>query len=284
MSDAKTTKSGPRDEPAQIGGGSGPLLKPCLVHIDGDAPKRLMLRHLMTEVDGVRLVRAESPGGETVSVEMGQSDTLVTLEGHAISDRTPLSHGQQLSIGGRIFTYLAKGTLAAMLERKDLAKAAIREDTGCLKLNVLKDYLEDALDDVRETGGQVCLLVFGIDDLDGLVEQAGEANRNPLIEHIVDIVHRAVRGSDRVFQCGPNKFCLALPGASAESLYGLGDRVRARVDEAPLVSGDDPQSATVSVVIVTGPAAKDETPGTFIKRAMEKLVFALENGENQVLV
>lgn len=235
----------------------GPSVKaPCLLRIEPHrAPVRVLLRGEETALGPALLHRRRERRTEIVSIEPAlSSEEKVLVDGRPIRRACDLSVGQEVMIAGRKYRFFLDGSVSALYS-EDEAYRAIATDhtTSCLTRDVLLDHLEEIYTDALEGGHPVSLVMFGVDDLGELQESFDPESLNRVLGCIVDLMLQRLRAADLLFRNREAQFTLVLPKTTAESLYGLGERILRQVSETPIEMGDATLLVTLSVAILTGP-------------------------------
>jgi GGDEF domain-containing protein len=229
---------------------------PCLLRIEPHhAPDRVLLREEETELGPALLHRRRDSGVEIVSIEpVLSSEEKILVNGRPIRKARDLSRGQEVMIAGLKYRFFPDGSVSTLVTEDEAFRVAATDDaTNCLTRDVLLDHLEEMYDDALEGGHPVSLVIFGVDDHAGLTESFDPDELTRILGCIVDLMLQRLRAADLLFRNRPSEFTLVLPRTTAESLYGLGERIISQVGETPIETGDVSLLVTLSAAILTGP-------------------------------
>jgi diguanylate cyclase (GGDEF)-like protein len=131
---------------------------------------------------------------------------------------------------------------------------ALRHDpvTGTLRANAFAASVEHATDRRRlgtaESPDGV-MLVLRVGNFDEIGRRYGPQWADTLLQSIVQIVHSSVRYGDLVARLASDELGIYLPGTTTENARDICERIRARIDEATFIAG---QERHISVTVRLG--------------------------------
>jgi GGDEF domain-containing protein len=260
---------------------------PCLLRIEPHrAPDRVLLRGEETELGPALLHRRVDSGTAVVSIEpVLSSEEQVLVDGRPIRKARDLATGQEVMIAGLKYRFFADGSVPALITEDEAFRAAATDDaTSCLTRSVLLDHLEEMHREAMEGGHPVSLVIFGVDDHAELVERFESEELSRVLGCIVDLMLQRLRAADLLFRNRPSQFTLVLPRTTAESLYGLGERILQQVGETPIETGDSSLIVTLSVAILTGPLPQAVPSHVdFLAGGEALLERGMRRGKNQLI-
>jgi diguanylate cyclase (GGDEF)-like protein len=98
------------------------------------------------------------------------------------------------------------------------------------------------------------------------------------------VLQREARAVDVVARFGGEEFLVVLPETGEEGAVALAERIRARVEETPPVTGGEYGwlRVTVSIGVATVPSPRVNSPEELIAVADEALYRAKAQGRNRV--
>jgi len=123
-------------------------------------------------------------------------------------------------------------------------------------------------------------LMVDIDHFSKLNDNFGEETGRQVIQRIAGILARTARASDVIARVAYQEYLLILPGTSLESSRVLAERIRATIDDQPLLVHHQPIDITVSLGIACTQGAVNLDNLT---RAAERAMYlAKRGGRNRV--
>lgn len=135
----------------------------------------------------------------------------------------------------------------------------------------------------REPGAMAAVLMFDLDHFKSINDQHGHAMGDEVLRHFSRLLQEELRRADSAGRIGGEEFALVLSGAAISDAYSFADRVRRRLEQAPL----EYDGASVPVTVSIGVSAMrpwDKSVGNALSRADSALYQAKECGRNQVKV
>ena len=168
------------------------------------------------------------------------------------------------------------------MENTHLQSKAIRDGlTGLYRRGHFDQCIAQGLSFVKRHGGRLALLILDIDDFKQVNDTYGHPVGDLVLKTVAECLSLTVRESDMAFRYGGEEFVALLHDADAETARAVGERVRARVEDAKVPAGDTHVSVTVSVGISVFPdtsAAASE----LVSSADHALYAAKHSGKNRV--
>jgi len=151
--------------------------------------------------------------------------------------------------------------------------------SGLPNYRAVQDVVERAVHQQEREPGSFAVLFIDGDNLKLYNEQLGYAAGNQMIQRLGRLLREGVRAGDFVGRwLSGDEFLAVLPGADRETAHGVGERLRASVEEA---SSGWPLPVTVSIGIAACP--EDSTdPDELLSLVAAANALAKQRGKNQV--
>jgi GGDEF domain-containing protein len=149
---------------------------------------------------------------------------------------------------------------------------------------VLHDHLAQLHEDAVEGGHPISIALFGVDDWAKIEERFEPAARGVIIARVGQVMRDGLRQTDLLFGNREHEFALVLPGTTADSLYGLGERMLRRVEEEPIDTEQGTCLITVSVGLLTGLDPRlHPGPEEFLAEAEALLDHGMHGGPSRII-
>jgi diguanylate cyclase len=156
--------------------------------------------------------------------------------------------------------------------------------TGLANRRSFELALAREVDRVARSGEPALLLMLDIDHFKRVNDTFGHAAGDQVLRAVATALLDCVRPMDLVARIGGEEFAIVLPNCPA--LFGatVAERVRRRVEQAPVVVGAGGQQIDVTISIggAFAPQWVRSTPGLWIERADQQLYRAKAQGRNLV--
>jgi len=177
---------------------------------------------------------------------------------------------------------LADHTLAMRHERDVAHRLAERDAlTGALNRRAIIARLRAAFLRARDSGEPLALLFLDLDHFKQVNDTHGHRAGDRCLRAMIQPIATELRQGDALGRYGGEEFLVVLPGATAANAVVIAERIRARVQEMPiLVSG-----MRIGVTVSIGIAALDDAvsaPDDLIERADAALYGSKAGGRNRV--
>jgi len=153
--------------------------------------------------------------------------------------------------------------------------------TGLMNRNGYEYFLESALEKVRETEAEMCLLHINVDQLQLVNDTAGYAAGDGVIRGVAAIIQSQKMSNDSLCRIGGDEFGLLMPDSAYGEAEEIADQICRSVEESPIEFEGKTHSVTVSVGIAEITAAS-ESVVQLIGVAELACSVAKERGQNRV--
>jgi diguanylate cyclase (GGDEF)-like protein len=165
----------------------------------------------------------------------------------------------------------------AEFERLSLTDAL----TGVANRRALTERAQIEIAALSRNPGPLSVVMFDIDHFKRVNDTFGHAVGDTVLSHVALVAKENLRPGDLIARIGGEEFALLLPHTEVREAQAIAERIRAKIAEAQVVSGE----AVVSVTCSFGVAPFDDTSGTIdnaLRRADSALYLAKQDGRNRV--
>lgn len=206
---------------------------------------------------------------------------------HAAVDTT-LLHGQ-VSLVNRLTTLVKatakelRETLANLKETNEklLHMATVDELTAVYNRREIERRINAALDEAKETGRQIALVMMDVDHFKRVNDTCGHEAGDKILEGVAAVLNATVREYDgeAVGRWGGEEFFMLLPDNSLQEAYFRAEEIRQTVELYPFPKVDK-LTCSLGVTVTNG----GEDRKTVYTRVDNALYEAKETGRNRVVV
>ncbi len=201
------------------------------------------------------------------------------------------------------FTYFIKEEITSAniltLIYSTLEKAKITREVADAQNNIVmisrKDYLtklfnrrcfEEALDSETSKSKRyrtpLSILIVDFDNFKSINETYGYNSGDTVLSTSASIIQSMVRNNDVVCRYGGEEFGVVLPNTITNGAKILADRIRKKIADYKFEFDSKSTELTVSVGIATFDHETDSSFSSLVKRALDGLALAVENGGNKI--
>src|SRR5262245_29563321 len=157
--------------------------------------------------------------------------------------------------------------------------------TGILNRRAFEVQLEKERDRARRTGQSWGLLIFDVDHFKDYNDRYGHVAGDEVLRRVAGILQNEARRIDTVARYGGEEFVVLVGGADAGGLLALGERIRARIQEAAIPHDAGPKGViTVSCGGSLSSAASGHELRVVLETADRCLYQAKTTGRNRVVM
>lgn len=203
------------------------------------------------------------------------------LNGTPLTGRTRLNDSDRITIGQTVLGFFLHDE-AELRQHESLYRRATRDPlTGLYNRQQIDTQLRRQIEDSLKRGSDFCFLILDIDKFKAINDTHGHAVGDQALRHVAQVLERNRRLSDFLARWGGEEFAIALPGVAVSAALIQAERLRASIEQSPLVEGDLSLPMTVSIGL--SPLLAGDTPDSLFQRADECLYRAKETGRNRVV-
>jgi diguanylate cyclase (GGDEF)-like protein len=152
--------------------------------------------------------------------------------------------------------------------------------TGLLNHRTFQARLDEHLAAARRYGKKVSLLLTDIDHFKAVNDTYGHPAGDRVLKEVARILQREARTTDVVARYGGEEFALVMPETDEAGAMRTAERVRERVAQAAISTGQGELRVTLSVGVATFPRDAKAKPD-LIERADAGLYHAKRHGRNR---
>jgi diguanylate cyclase (GGDEF)-like protein len=179
-----------------------------------------------------------------------------------------------------LLAFLAK-TMALDIENVRLRRVSVTDPlTGAYNREFLQEHLPQELEMATRRGEPMAIAMVDVDHFKSVNDRLGHAAGDLVLAEVATRLRGMIRGDDRLVRYGGEEFVVILPRADAATAAEIGERMRMRLEEAPVVVEDEPIEVRISVGVAE--LRSDDQPSTLIRRADTALYAAKGRGRNRV--
>ncbi len=177
---------------------------------------------------------------------------------------------------------LADHTLAMRHERDVAHRLAERDAlTGALNRRAILARLRAVFLRARESGEPLALLFLDLDHFKRVNDTHGHRAGDSCLRALIEPIATELRQGDALGRYGGEEFLVVLPGATAANAAVIAERIRARVQDMPILVSGMRIGVTVSIGIAALDAAMN-SPDDLVERADAALYGSKAAGRNRV--
>lgn len=156
--------------------------------------------------------------------------------------------------------------------------------TGVANRKAFEQELQAAIDDARETGTSVALLMCDIDHFKRFNDTWGHQTGDQVLKLVASCLSENVKGRDTAARYGGEEFAVILRRTEIGGAVKLANQIRSHVENKKLVkrsTGDILGTITISVGVAQ--LSKTDTGELLVQRADRCLYKAKNTGRNRVI-
>ena len=177
----------------------------------------------------------------------------------------------------------ASALLELSLLNISLQQLAVKDGlTSLFNRRYFTDRFHQEFSRAERTTEPLSLLMVDIDHFKKINDSYGHPIGDIVLKEVASRIQSNVREMDIVSRYGGEEFCAILPSCKLNDAFDIGERIRTSVSSKPILSGNTPLEATVSVGVSSFPeTAKSEK--TLLSSADSSLYEAKKSGRNRVV-
>ncbi|MCB2185445.1 MAG: sensor domain-containing diguanylate cyclase [Deltaproteobacteria bacterium] len=205
-----------------------------------------------------------------------------------------LSGGLGMTLGAALESVLLSFALGDHIRRLRREKEALARSkahyqqasltdglTGLYNLRYFHRRLADEVNQARETGRPLSLLVLDVDGFKGFNDTYGHPAGDLVLNRLAALLRRSARESDAACRHGGDEMALILPGADLASAVAVAERLRQEFAALVLPVGSG-EAVRAAISVGAAQWAPGEDAAGLVQRADRALYAAKEQGRNRV--
>jgi diguanylate cyclase (GGDEF)-like protein/PAS domain S-box-containing protein len=171
-------------------------------------------------------------------------------------------------------------------QRKELEAELFRQAstdalTGISNRRHFQNLAEQEVRRARRFSRDLTAMMIDIDLFKPINDTFGHATGDTIIQGVVKRAIESLRQSDSIGRVGGEEFAVVLPETSSAAALDVAERLRAHIQEKPIIAGHVAVSCTVSIGIAQL-SPQDSHIEDLLHRADTALYAAKKNGRNRV--
>jgi len=153
--------------------------------------------------------------------------------------------------------------------------------TGISNRRYFQNQAEQEVRRARRFARDMTVMMIDIDHFKPINDTYGHAAGDQIIQGVVKRSLESLRQSDSIGRIGGEEFAVVLPETALSAAYDVADRLRAHIEEKPIIVGHSAVACTVSIGVAQL-SAQDGGIDDLMKRADTALYSAKNKGRNRV--
>lgn len=161
-------------------------------------------------------------------------------------------------------------------------KVAIDHLTGVLSYSSLMDTLERQVNEAKQNGSPLCVIMADLDFFKRVNDTYGHLVGDIVLKHTAERIQAAIRGFDMIGRFGGEEFVIILENTDLALAKIIAERIRKGIADTPIHA----KKFDIDITISLGMAMlrKDDHPEILLERADTAMYEAKKNGRNRVVV
>jgi len=195
---------------------------------------------------------------------------------HIIDDADHHGQGEQVIFIG----VLQDVTERKALEQKLEVEAHTDALTGCASRRYFLELAQRSMDQLREQGEAMSLLMLDLDNFKHINDRYGHQVGDLTLQTLVEVCSQQLRNEDVIGRLGGEEFAVLLPRTRSGIAMHIAERLRKTIEQAVVPYGEGvPFTASIGVAEL---CADDVVIDALLYRADRALYAAKEGGRNRV--
>lgn len=171
-------------------------------------------------------------------------------------------------------------------QRKEMEAELFRQAstdalTGISNRRYFQNLAEQEVRRARRFARDMTALMIDIDHFKPINDTFGHAAGDAVIQGVVKRALESLRQSDSIGRIGGEEFAVVLPETSLAAAFDVADRLRAHIQEKPIIAGLAAVECTVSIGVAQL-SPQDNSMDELLQRADAALYVAKNKGRNRV--
>ena len=208
-----------------------------------------------------------------------KEDALDKIHSIVIDTLFELSEAYYKRLNEKIEAYLGNVEVA----QRDLRAISTKDElTGCFTHRYFHDFFDSEISRSKRYDRPLSLVMFDIDHFQKCNNEYGKLLGDDVLKAIGELLRKSIRSCDTAFRYGPEEFSIILPETKQEKALSIAERIRKKLESAPLKIRDQ----LIAVTISGGVSSLDKkslNKDDFIANVNKALDTAKKKGRNQVM-
>ncbi len=182
-----------------------------------------------------------------------------------------------------VFTTIAQQAAVALENARNFQLATVDQLTGLYLRDFFFRKLEEEQVRARRYGSTFTVLMMDLDRFKEINDRMGHLGGDRYLQRVGEAIRETMRAADVPCRYGGEEFCVLLPETDLDGAMTIAERIRVRVANLDVRSGDDVLRATVSIGIAAYPADYPGTVQGLVEKADQALYTAKQKGRDRVV-
>ena len=146
------------------------------------------------------------------------------------------------------------------------------------------NILSEKIDQARQTGEKIGILMFDIDFFKKFNDTYGHACGDYVLQTVASLIREGLRDEDMASRYGGEEFTVMLNSADAKEAMSVGERIRKKIEDFDFCYENQHVKVTISVgvAVYSGDSSTRITPNIIVDQADKALYVSKRNGRNRV--
>ena len=181
-------------------------------------------------------------------------------------------------------TQLEKAHAELQSKQKELERLT-RQDglTGLFNRNTFVELSRSELKRAQRQGSATTILLLDLDHFKRVNDTWGHPAGDAVLRHVATLASTTVRSTDLVGRLGGEEFIVLLPNTSAEAGRKLAEKLRLRLESAPVPWEKATIAVTASFGLASTTSEEKRDFETLYTEADKALYLAKQRGRNRVV-
>jgi len=164
-----------------------------------------------------------------------------------------------------------------------LSLALTDELTGISNRHYLMAHLGALINEAKSSGKPLAMMMIDVDVFKEINDSYGHDVGDAVLREIAMRLLNNLRIFDTVARFGGDEFVVVMPSCSEDEAIAAGERLRAKVSDAPIALDRSPYSIRISISVgITNWRGDGDSENALLRRADQALYEAKRGGRNRV--
>jgi diguanylate cyclase (GGDEF)-like protein len=220
---------------------------------------------------------------EGLIIEDLDSSNGTFVDGKQVQGRQRIAEGARIHLGRQTVLALLRQDPLAQQAARQLYESAMRDPlTGVYNRRYLDQRLQEEFAYAQRHASSLSLIILDLDHFKRINDTHGHPAGDAVLRHVGVLVPRYLRREDVAARYGGEELAVLARSIGSQGARSLGERIRRRVADTPVVFDGHTLAITTSVGIATfSPAKSYDRVGAFLAAADQALYRAKQGGRNR---